>query len=277
MMYMKKEAVIDYTIYLYMCVVIKIDWFSQNIHMVNYLCVFYQRPDEKPPGGTRTRPWGSAAGAGAGAAGFATGAAATSALGAGAAAAGAGAAAAGAETGLEATSAFGGGTDATGAAAGAAAGADFEPFGTERICSTFTFGSVVFMQKFIFDEFCWSYLGRAWIAGAGASPKSTFDCPPPGGFNTRLELLPPPRPMLNSVEVIFLILFRPKIKEEKKTRSLKITIKFVDFSFISLYSIFYSIFFTVRFTKKALLFLFNYEFDVSYNGFSNAAIHIYMY
>lgn len=148
--------------------------------------VVYQSPDEKPPGGTLR--WPPAGGSGCGWA-WRWGAA------------GAG--------GAEATGA--GATGAAGAATGAGAGAGaWTAAGGEGarglasclFCCTRMFGSTVFMQKFRFDEFCWSYLGRGLITGASDSPKRLV-WPPPGGFSTRLELLSLPSPMLNDVEVIF--------------------------------------------------------------------------
>lgn len=71
-------------------------------------------------------------------------------------------------------------------------------------CSTSTFGSVVFMQKFRFDEFCWSYFGRGPGAAADWAPKMS-EWPPPGGFSTRLEFFAPDSPMLNSVELMMAV------------------------------------------------------------------------
>jgi len=72
-------------------------------------------------------------------------------------------------------------------------------------CWTKIFGSTVFMQKFKFDEFCWSYFGLGWAAFCSGSPK-IFECPPPGGFRTRLDDLSDAKPTLNSV-LIFLCLW----------------------------------------------------------------------
>lgn len=144
--------------------------------------IVYQNPPlEKPPGGTRDRLL-PASDCGGGAAALPLP------FDAGAAAADFGPASAGAE----------------------AAGADAVGFDTTScfVCSTtLMFGSTVFMQKFKFDEFCWSYLGRGLgTCASGAPPAKMLVCPPPGGFKTRLELRSPLIPMLNSVEVILLLL-----------------------------------------------------------------------
>lgn len=104
-----------------------------------------------------------------------------------------------------------------GTSAGGGAGCDgSDGWSLPRICSTFLFGSVVFMQKFKFDEFCWSYFGRALICFASASPKM-LEWPPPGGFNTRLELFAPGRPTLNSVDVM---MFLKKALQQKNTKKI---------------------------------------------------------
>lgn len=102
-------------------------------------------------------------------------------------------------------------------AGGFAAGSGFASTDFDSIscftCSTNTFASVVFMQKFKFDEFCWSYFGLGLFTLTSDSPKM-FVWPPPGGFNTRLELRSALIPTLNDVEVIFFTVFRA----EKRTK-----------------------------------------------------------
>lgn len=84
------------------------------------------------------------------------------------------------------------------------------------VCSTKIFGSVVFMQKFKFDEFCWSYFGRGLFTFTSDSPKM-FVWPPPGGFKTRLELRSSLlMPTLNDVEVIFIPLLSDLMRNTNK-------------------------------------------------------------